>query len=128
MIILYTLVGIAVAAFAVLSAIKLNNSKKSKTITEARKRAEGRVTTRAFADTRPDFDPFRTSIQFQTAVPPAAYDPDLTDTQVTTISRVLGIDQTEWYSTTTEKTQFDVSGYHVLETIELKDPWKNTTR
>lgn len=125
MIITYTLVGL-VALVAIVVALRLRRRKPSAdAISEARKRAEDRIHTRAFADTTPEFDPYRTSLQFQTTVLPVAYLPEITETQAETISVMLGTKTSSWYQGTGPENQFAATGFDVTETIELHDPWKN---
>lgn len=119
----YTLIGLVAAVSLLAVVIYRRKSRKSDVVSLARKRAEARVTTRAFSDTIPEFDPYRTSLQFQHL--PSDFCADLTDTQVAKISNALGIDGTSRDQTTSERTQFMVSGYNISDIIEPQDPWKD---
>lgn len=113
---------ILIAASLILVA-KLERSTQSSIVNAARQRAMDRANVRAFADTIPVYDPYRTSLQFQTTV--SEYIPEITEQQADTISNILGTQTMTWYQGAGPYNRFAVTGFDIAETIELHDPWKN---
>lgn len=129
------LVGL-VAAVSLLVYARRRRARKEvgRIVEDSRKRAQERVDARAFADTIPAFDPYRSGIQFQHAVSATEVNDkfdnasELTQEQLNAIADIFrehtGGEDITFRLKDVDLIQINVSDYSIAP---VEDPWKNAS-
>ena len=130
------LTGLVAAMTLLVYARRHNKSKReiSSVIEESRKRAQERYDARAFADTVPNFDPYRTGIQFQHAISAVEVNDsfdnavELTQEQLEAIAKIFeeheGGQDITVSAEGLDMIEINVNDYKFDPVV---DPWKNAS-